>query len=66
MVYIYIQESDIHNFKKLVSNTYHDDIVITYYNSMESSDLIMVSLGINDYIGLTDRNLLQKISLLQN
>ncbi len=66
MIFIYIKISDIHDFKKLVSDTYYDDIVVTYYNSMEASDLVMVSLSLNDYISLTDRNLLQKISLLQN
>lgn len=66
MVHIYINETDIINFQKLISNTWYDDIVVTYYLQRESIDLIKVSLNINDYIGLTDRNLLQKISLLQN
>jgi hypothetical protein len=66
MVHIYINETDVINFQKLISNTWHDDIVVSYYLQRESTDLIKVSLNINDYIGLTDRNLLQKISLLQN
>jgi hypothetical protein len=66
MVYIYILERDIFGFQKLISDRWYDNMVITYYNSMETDNLIMVSLSINDYIGLTDRNLLQKISLLQN
>lgn len=66
MVHIYIQESDIINFQKLISNTWYDDIVVTYYTQRESTDLVEVSLNISDYIGLTDRDLLRKITLLQN
>lgn len=66
MIHIYIHESDVINFQKLISNTWHDDIVVTYYTQRESADLIKVSLNISDYIGLTDRDLLQKITLLQN
>ena len=66
MIHIYIQESDIINFQKLISNTWYDDIVVIYYTQRESMDLIEVSLNISDYIGLTDRDLLQKITLLQN
>lgn len=66
MIHIYIHESDVINFQKLISNTWYDDIVVTYYTQRESADLIKVSLNISDYIGLTDRDLLQKITLLQN
>lgn len=67
MVYIWIDENDIENFSKLTSNTWYDDIVVTYYNNNTNDEsLIMVSLRIDSFIGLCDRNKLKKISLLTN
>ena len=66
MVHIYIQESDLINFQKLTSTVYYNDIIVSYYTQREVNDLIKVSLNIDNYISLTDRNLLQKITLLQN
>jgi hypothetical protein len=65
MIYIYIEETDIEQYSKIIGPEWCTDS-INYYTDREKENLVMVSLNIGDFIGLTDRNKLQKISLLTN